>query len=88
LEVKLDVSAINELQLDIDANAVKEAILRAPKGKAKELKIKESEVLVQSPSRLHVYTSSTDRGTMFYNLQALKATLPNIVVQGVNMVER
>lgn len=88
LEVKLDVAAINELQLDIDANAVKEAILRAPKGKAKELKIKESEVLVQSPSRLHVYTSSTDRGTMFYNLQALKATLPNIVVQGVNMVER
>ncbi|CAK4179374.1 unnamed protein product [Aphanomyces euteiches] len=98
LSVKLDMEAIDALQLTIDARTVRQAILGAvgmpPRSVVKLLK--EQHVLLNSrrPDKLRIlapgkYKSASDsRSSTYFALQALKAALPNVIVQGIPTVNR
>eukprot|EP00898_Chlorokybus_atmophyticus_P005611 jgi/Chlat1/6050/Chrsp4S06335 len=83
LSVKLDMDAINALQLDISAYTVKESILVTPK-----LKLKDKHMRAVSYDKLLVYPIDTDRAKMFFTLQNLRNSLPKVIVKGIPTVER
>ncbi|PJF17134.1 DNA-directed RNA polymerase subunit [Paramicrosporidium saccamoebae] len=87
LGVKLDLKAIQALQLEIDVDTVQRAIVKAPK-----LKMHEQQVRVQHPDRIRVYLSSgkkDDTSTSpYFGLQQLKRQLPDVVVKGFTTVSR
>ncbi|RHY52607.1 hypothetical protein DYB30_006194 [Aphanomyces astaci] len=98
LSVKLDMAAIDALQLTIDARTVRHAILGAvgmpPRSIIKLLK--EPHVLLNArrPDKLRIlapakYKSATDsRSSMYFAMQSLKAALPSVIVQGIPTVNR
>ncbi|RLO10984.1 hypothetical protein DYB28_004359 [Aphanomyces astaci] len=95
---RLDMAAIDALQLTIDARTVRHAILGAvgmpPRSIIKLLK--EPHVLLNArrPDKLRIlapakYKSATDsRSSMYFAMQSLKAALPSVIVQGIPTVNR
>ncbi|KAL1915660.1 uncharacterized protein VTP21DRAFT_6419 [Calcarisporiella thermophila] len=83
LSVKIDMEAIKKLQLEISLYDIASAIMFAPK-----LKIGEGNVHTIKPDKIKVYASSKDGKDAYYNLQALKRVLPNILVKGIASVNR
>jgi len=71
------------LQLDIDAYTVYQAILNAPK-----LKFKEKHVAVINSRKLHILPLDTTREKRYFSLQHLKSVLPKIIVKGIPTVQR
>ena len=83
LAVKLDLPAIDALQLHITADSVVAAILGA-----KKLKFK-GEVRAKSDSLIHIYPAdSSGDASLMFAFTRLKAALPGVVVQGVANVNR
>ncbi|KAG8633988.1 DNA-directed RNA polymerase III subunit 1 isoform X3 [Manihot esculenta] len=80
--VSLDMQTIQEAQLSLDANIVKESILRTPR-----IKIKPQNVKVLDIRKLEVIPPG-DREKVHFELHALKNLLPRIVVKGIGTVER
>ena len=83
VSVKLDLDAINTLQLEIDVETVRDALLAAPK-----LKLRLKNVVIQSADRIRVYPPEMDRSTVYFSIQSLKLALPNVVVKGIATVNR
>eukprot|EP00607_Mallomonas_marina_P006975 CAMPEP_0182433886 /NCGR_PEP_ID=MMETSP1167-20130531/66125_1 /TAXON_ID=2988 /ORGANISM="Mallomonas Sp, Strain CCMP3275" /LENGTH=427 /DNA_ID=CAMNT_0024623101 /DNA_START=379 /DNA_END=1662 /DNA_ORIENTATION=+ len=102
IAIKLDLSTIKSLHLSVDAFTVRWAILRNITNnniKCAELRaIKEKHILVDSgrTDRLRVLppeAKDTGRGIpshkkIYFVIQALKAALPSIIVQGIPTVSR
>ncbi|KAI4304665.1 hypothetical protein MLD38_040142 [Melastoma candidum] len=80
--VSLDLDRIAESQLHIDANTVKESILRTPKIKPKQLQIK-----VLDLRKLEIIPL-VDRSKLHFELNNLKNMLPGVIVKGIKTVER
>jgi DNA-directed RNA polymerase III subunit RPC1 len=87
LGVKLDLKAIQALQLEIDVDTVQRAIIKAPK-----LKMHEQQVRVQHPDRIRVYLPTGKKedvlSSPYFGLQQLKRQLPDVVVKGFTTVSR
>ncbi|RUS34443.1 putative RPO31-DNA-directed RNA polymerase III, 160 kd subunit [Jimgerdemannia flammicorona] len=81
--LKLDVEAINKLQLEINVYEVAHAIATAPK-----LKIGDANVHAQKPDRIKVYVTAKDSSSLYYNLKSLKRALPKIIIKGIPSVNR
>ena len=99
LSVKLDMDAIEQLHLGIDASSVRRSILTASGlGQRSVIKaLKEQHVLLSAhaPDKLRIlppakYKSSRDGDSRdaYFTIQALKAALPSLIVQGVPSVHR
>ncbi|OMO91373.1 RNA polymerase, alpha subunit [Corchorus olitorius] len=80
--ITLDMERIQDAQLYIDANAVKESILQTPK-----IKLKEQHVKVLDVRKLQVVPPG-DRSKIHFDLHSLKNLLPLVVVKGIKTVER
>ncbi|KAJ1872373.1 DNA-directed RNA polymerase III subunit C1 (rpo31) [Coemansia sp. RSA 990] len=77
LSVKIDMSVIEKLQLELTLNDICHAIATAPK-----LKIGNN-VQTERPCRLNVFVNPKDSNQLYYALQNLRRALPQIVVHGV-----
>ncbi|KAI4322195.1 hypothetical protein L6164_021912 [Bauhinia variegata] len=81
--ITLDMDRIQDAQLNIDANVVKESILQTPKTKLKPEKIK-----VLDTKKLEVFPQDADRSKIHFQLNYLKNLLPTVVVKGLKTAER
>ncbi|EQC33505.1 hypothetical protein SDRG_09014 [Saprolegnia diclina VS20] len=100
LSVKLDMDAISALQLTIDARTVRQAILAAVGAPPRSIVrlLKEPHVLLNArrpdklrilaPTKYKASAAGDTRCTMYFALQALKAALPHVIVQGIPTVNR
>lgn len=100
LSVKLDMNAIEQLQLGIDALSVRRSILksngssRTRPAALRALKEWHIKVKKGSKSKLRVYIPKTeDKGnsqavSVYFSMQQLKAVLPHIIVKGIHSINR
>jgi DNA-directed RNA polymerase III subunit RPC1 len=98
LSVKLDIEAIDQLHLNINARTVRHSILNhtgaGPRGVLRLLK--EQHVLLnpRCPDKLRILAPSNyksqrgDTRGAYFAMQALKAELPGVIVQGIPTVNR
>ncbi|CAL1403267.1 unnamed protein product [Linum trigynum] len=82
VRVTLDMETIQEAQLALDAYIVRQAILRIPRSKIKEEHVKASD-----GRKLEISTQG-GRNKLHFELHHLKNMLPNVVVKGIQTVER
>ncbi|KDP44150.1 hypothetical protein JCGZ_05617 [Jatropha curcas] len=80
--VTLDMKTIQEAQLSLDANTVRESILQTPRTKLKPQNIKVLDI-----RKLEVIPLG-DREKVHFELHSLKNMLPSITVKGIKTVER
>ncbi|KAJ7581109.1 hypothetical protein C8J56DRAFT_257225 [Mycena floridula] len=77
----IDSEAVQKLQLELTLDDIKWAIVGH-----KKLKIKhDSIIIIPRKNRLRVYVDSDDK---FYRLRELKRGLPDVLVQGVQSIQR
>ncbi|KAJ2785959.1 DNA-directed RNA polymerase III subunit C1 (rpo31) [Coemansia javaensis] len=76
LSIKIDMAAIERLQLEVTMADICTAVANAPK-----LKIGNN-VHLQGTSRLNVFVNPKEAKQLYYMLQSLKRALPQIVVHG------
>jgi DNA-directed RNA polymerase III subunit RPC1 len=103
ISILLDLNAIQNLHLSVNAHSVRESILKGPYGTqlAALRAIKEKHILVISDSSgqsselriLPPEGKETSRGIsssqkIYFILQTLKTSLPHVIVQGVSSVAR
>ncbi|KAJ1564401.1 DNA-directed RNA polymerase III subunit RPC1, partial [Nowakowskiella sp. JEL0078] len=81
--VKIDTDSLRKLQLEVDLHSIKWSIVSAPK-----LKISEARVNIIQPDIVKVKIDIKDEKHAFYALQALKRTLPKIIIAGIPTVNR
>ena len=94
LSIQLDMKAIEQLRLNIDAVSVRTCILKGTRGQTRPAVLRgllEKHVLVKkgSKSKLRVYVP-TEKGDSptYFTMQALKVALPGVIVQGISTVNR
>lgn len=80
--VTLDMETIRALRLCVDAYKVKESILQT-----KKLKLKEQHVKVLDHRKLEV-VPQVDKSKLHFELHTIRDKLPNVVVSGIDTVER
>ena len=97
VSIELDLVAIEQLKLNIDASSVRTAILKGTRGVTKlpVLRcLKEKDVLVKkgSTSKFRVKVPDVKIGNSttltYFAMQMLKSALPNVIVQGIPSVNR
>lgn len=98
ISVQLDMDAIEQLKLNIDAFTVRTSILRGSRGQKTARppvlrSLKDSHVKVKkgSKSKLRIYVpekSDKSGGAVYFVMQALKVALPLVIVQGIPSVNR
>jgi len=97
VSIELDLVAIEQLKLNIDASSVRTAILKGTRGVTRlpVLRcLKEKDVLVKrgSTSKFRVHVPEVKIGNCqtltYFAMQMLKAALPNVIVQGIPSVNR
>ncbi|GAB9475396.1 DNA-directed RNA polymerase iii largest subunit [Globisporangium polare] len=98
LSVKLDMEAIDQLHLDINARSVRNSILGAcgigPRGALRLLKEQHVLLNARCPDKLRILAPSNYKGSKgdtrgaYFAMQALKAELPGVIVQGIPTVNR
>lgn len=95
--IELDLDAIEQLKLYVDAETVRHAILNGTPGvtRAAALRaLKDSDVQLKkgSRSRLRVHVPEMKSGkeaiSNYFAMQMLKIALPNVIVQGITTVNR
>jgi DNA-directed RNA polymerase III subunit RPC1 len=98
--VQLDMNAIEQLKLSIDAFTVRTSILRGARGQTRPavlrgLKDQHVKVKKGSKSKLRIYVPErSERGNasatapVYFVMQALKVALPLVIVQGISTVNR
>jgi len=97
ISVELDMDAIEQLKLNVDAFSVRRSILHGTKGVTRNAVLRslaDSNVLIKKGSnsklRIHVPEIKTSSGNApkFFSMQMLKAALPGVIVQGIPSVSR
>ncbi|PNW84960.1 hypothetical protein CHLRE_03g165750v5 [Chlamydomonas reinhardtii] len=83
ISIRLDMSTIEALQLDIDGHTVKYSILAHPK-----LKLKEQHVRAVAQDKVLVYPPDASRQGLLFCLEGLLAKLSKVIVMGIPTVER
>jgi DNA-directed RNA polymerase III subunit RPC1 len=101
ISVQLDMNVIEQLQLNVDAFTIRDSILSGTRGQTRpaiiralgdhHVKVKDgsdSKLRVYAPSQNKSGRSATLPPSTYFVVQALKAALPNIIVQGIPSVNR
>jgi len=83
IKIKIDLEAIQKLQLEVDIFSISESIANAPK-----LKINESNIRIVYPDRIHVHVLAKDETSTFFDLQNLRRVLPHVIIKGIPTVNR
>ncbi|KAL7553153.1 hypothetical protein ACHAWF_018055 [Thalassiosira exigua] len=93
LSIQLDMDAIQQLRLNIDAVSVRRCILKGVRGQTRPPVLRglsEGHVLVKkgSKSKLRVFVPDKGDSPKYFTMQALKVALPRVIVQGISTVNR
>jgi DNA-directed RNA polymerase III subunit RPC1 len=98
LSVKLDMNAIDQLHLNINARTVRNSILNAigiaPRSAMKLLKEQHVLLNARCPDKLRILAPSNYKAAKgeargaYFAMQALKSELPHVIVQGIPTVNR
>jgi len=93
ISVQLDLHAIDQLKLGIDAFSVRNSILRGARGVPRPQvlrSLKEHNVTVKkgSKSKIRILVPESSKMSTYFTMQALKQTLPQVIVQGIPTVNR
>ncbi|KAI8880930.1 beta and beta-prime subunits of DNA dependent RNA-polymerase [Backusella circina FSU 941] len=80
--IRVDLEAINRLQLETNLHQIAHAIKTAPKLKMGQ------DVQTSRPDIIRVYVHSKQEESMYYNLQTLKRMLTNVTITGLPQVVR
>ncbi|CAB9505110.1 DNA-directed RNA polymerase subunit beta' (Fragment) [Seminavis robusta] len=97
VSIELDMVAIEQLKLNVDASTVRTAILKGARGVTKQPVLrclKEDQVLIKkgSNSKLRVMVPDVKMGKTtsltYFAMQMLKTALPGVIVQGIPTVGR
>jgi len=93
LSIQLDMDAIQQLRLNIDAVSVRRCILKGARGQTRPKVIRglsERHVLIKkgSKSKLRVFVPDGGDSPMYFTMQALKVALPKVIVEGIPTVNR
>ena len=85
LQLRLDTEAISSLQLELDLESVRIALL-----KARSLKLKEQDITLLLPSTIiiHVRGTNDTAGNIYLNAHSMARQLPNVLVHGISSVSR
>lgn len=84
LRIKLDLKAIQSLQLEVDVYSIHRALTLAPK-----LKLTAAQVLVQPPDVILVRLAhNVSSESIYFQLQKYKRSLPSVMIQGIPTVSR
>ncbi|GJQ08774.1 hypothetical protein GpartN1_g565.t1 [Galdieria partita] len=83
ISLQLDKELISKLQLDVDINSVRNAVVNSSK-----LRLKEKDVTVVGDNRLHIFVPSKASGDLYFQMNSLKRQLPHVVVQGTSTIKR
>jgi DNA-directed RNA polymerase III subunit RPC1 len=83
LSVKLDMAAIENLRLELNAEKVKQAIITNGK-----LKLKDEHIKVVKNDKLKIKSAETDREKLYFSMQELKNKLPKVIISGISTIER
>ncbi|KAI8370510.1 uncharacterized protein BYT42DRAFT_502192 [Radiomyces spectabilis] len=81
--LRIDLEAINKLQLETNIYEIAHAIQTAPK-----LKMGQLDVQTSRPDIIRVYVHAKQDESMYYNLKALKRALPSVIITGLPTVVR
>jgi len=93
LSVQLDMDAIQQLRLNIDAVSVRRCILKGVRGVTRPPVLRglsERHVLIKkgSKSKFRVFVPDKGESPTYFIMQALKVALPKVIVQGISTVNR
>lgn len=83
LRVKVDFDTIHKLQLEINLNNIKQAIINTPK-----LKIKDKNIVIVSSNMLHIYSYEVTRDNLYFSIQNIKKKLSDVIVSGIPTISR
>ena len=83
ISIRLDMSAIEALQLEIDANSVRRNILSHPR-----IKLREDLVRVEARDKIIVSSPDSHRQELLFSLENLLQVLPKVIVKGIASVAR
>ena len=83
LSVKLDMKAIENLRLEINAEKVKASIILHGK-----LKLKDNHIDVVKIDKLKIEPAESSREKLYFAMQELKNKLPKVMVSGISTIER
>ena len=84
IKIRLDKEYINSSHLEITINKVRDAIL----SNKKKLKLTEKHIIIESDTKLVIKPPVTDRNNLFFSLESLMKNLPEIIVSGIDTVNR
>ena len=99
ISIQLDMDAIDQLKLDIDAYTMRRSILRGSRGVTRPAvlrSLKDDNVQIKkgSNSKLRVYVPEVSGKAgaapppLFFVMQDLKVALPKVIVQGIASINR
>ena len=83
LSLKIDLQAIEALQLEVSLDSIIQSILKTGK-----LKVKEKHVRKMSHNKIHIEPSETSRDKLYFVMQGLKSRLPHVVIKGNPAIQR
>ncbi|GAX79763.1 hypothetical protein CEUSTIGMA_g7204.t1 [Chlamydomonas eustigma] len=83
ISIRLDMEAVEALQLGIDGHTLKWSILSHPR-----IKLKEEHVRAVAIDKVVVTGSDQNRQELLFNLEHLLQMLPKVIVMGIPSVER
>jgi len=94
ISIALDMEAIEQLKLNVDADSVRNAILCGTRGVTRDALVRQLEphdvkIKRGSKAKLRVYVPANTKGAgTYFAMQQLKAVLPSVIVQGIPSIER
>jgi DNA-directed RNA polymerase III subunit RPC1 len=97
ISISLDLDAIEQLKLNVDAVSVRRSILRGTPGVTRNASLrslKDSDVQIKKGSRskfrVHVPAIKTakEETPIYFAMQMLKTALPSVIIQGIHTVNR
>ena len=83
ISIRLDMSAIESLQLEIDAHSVRRNILAHPR-----IKLREDSVHVEAVDKITILSPDSHRQELLFSLENLLQILPKVIVKGISTVLR
>lgn len=83
LSIKIDLAAIDSLQLEVTIDTIKDSILKTSK-----LKVKEKHLKVMSYNKMHIEPYETGRDKLYFVMQQLKSKLPHVIIKGSPAIQR
>lgn len=83
LSLKIDMQAIEALQLEVTIDSIRQSILKTGK-----LKVKDKHLKVVRHDKMHIEPYETARDKLFFVMQSLKSKLPHVIIKGNAAIQR